>query len=48
MKHTRAELPTRLEAGGVCIRAQDWGDLNMACIRLPKGAYATPLPEGMP
>ncbi len=48
MKHTRTELPTRLEAGGVCIQAQDWGELNVARIRFPEGADATPLLEGMP
>jgi len=48
MKHTRAELPTRPEAGGACIQAKDWGYLNVARIRFPKGADATPLPAGMP
>jgi hypothetical protein len=41
-------LPTRLEAGGVCIQAQDWEGLNVARIRFPKGADATPLLEGLP
>ncbi len=48
MKQARNELPTRLEAGGVCIQAQDWGDINVARIRFPKGADAAPLLEGMP
>ena len=48
MKQTRTELPTRLEAGGVCIQAQDWGDINVARIRFPKGADATPLLVGLP
>jgi len=48
VKHARTELPTRLEAGGVCIQAHDWGDINVARIRFPKGADATPLLEGMP
>ncbi len=48
MKHSRDELPTRLEAGGVCIQAEDWGELNVARIRFPQGADATPLLEGMP
>lgn len=48
MKQQRTELPIRLEAGGVRIQAQDWGDLNVARIRFPKGANATPLLEGMP
>jgi len=48
MKQHRTRLPTRLEAGGFCIQAQDWADLNVARIRLPKGADATPLLAGMP
>jgi len=48
MKQPRTALPTRLEAGGVCIQAEDWSDLNVARIRFPKGADATPLLEGMP
>jgi hypothetical protein len=48
MKHDRNCMPTRLEAGGVCIQAQDWGDLNVARIRFPAGADAAPLLEGMP
>ncbi|MCC7198630.1 MAG: cupin domain-containing protein [Gammaproteobacteria bacterium] len=48
MRQPLTEMPTRLEAGGVCIQAQDWGDLNVARIRFPKGADATPLLEGMP
>jgi len=48
VKQAASALPTRLEAGGVCIQAQDWGDLNVARIRFPKGADATPLLEGMP
>jgi hypothetical protein len=48
VKQPMSELPTRLEAGGVCIQAQDWGELNVARIRFPKGADATPLLEGLP
>ena len=48
VKHDRTTLPTRLEAGGVCIQAQDWADLNVARIRFPKGADATPLLKGLP
>ncbi len=48
MYEKRNELPTRLEAGGVCIQAEDWADWNVARIRFPKGADATPLLEGMP
>jgi hypothetical protein len=48
MKQLRTALPTRLEAGGVCIQAEDWGDINVARIRFPKGADATPLLEGLP
>jgi len=48
VKQDRTKMPIRLEAGGVCIQAQDWADLNVARIRFPKGADATPLLEGMP
>jgi len=48
MRQDRTEMPTRLQAGGVCIQAQDWSDINVARIRFPKGADATPLLEGMP
>jgi hypothetical protein len=48
MKQSRKDLPTRLEAGGVCIQAQDWGDINVARIRFPKGADAKPLLVGLP
>jgi len=48
VKQERNELPMCLEAGGVCIQGQDWGDLNVARIRFPKGADATPLLVGMP
>lgn len=48
MKQHLSKLPTRLQAGGVCIQADDWADLNVARIRFPKGADATPLLIGMP
>lgn len=48
MKQDREKLSVRLEAGGVCIQAEDWGDMNVARIRFPKGADATPLLEGLP
>jgi len=48
VKHERTKLPTRLEAEGVCIQAEDWGGLNVARIRFPEGADATPLLAGMP
>ena len=48
MKHDRNAMPKRLDAGGVCIQAQDWGEMNVARIRFPKGADAAPLLIGMP
>jgi hypothetical protein len=48
MKHPLNELPVRLQAGDICIQAQDWSELNVARIRFPKGADAAPLLEGMP
>jgi hypothetical protein len=48
VKQNRTELPVRLEAGGVCIQAQDWADLNVARIRFPQGADAAPLLKGLP
>jgi hypothetical protein len=48
VKQERNQLPTRLEKAGICIQAQDWSDWNVARIRFPSGADATPLLEGMP
>jgi hypothetical protein len=48
MKNDRNAMPIRLEAGGVCIQAHDWSEMNVARIRFPKGADATPLLEGLP
>lgn len=48
MKQAINELPTRLEAGGVCFQGHDWGELNVARVRFPAGADATPLLEGLP
>lgn len=48
MRQARNEMPTRLEAGDVCIQAQDWNELNVARIRFPKGTDAAPLLEGLP
>ena len=48
MKCTCNDLSTRLDAGGVCIQGEDWGGFNVARIRFPAGADATPLLEGMP
>jgi len=47
MKHDNTKLPSRLDAGGVCIQGQDWGGMNVARIRFPKGADAKPLLEGL-
>ncbi len=46
VKQDKNTLPMRLEAGGVCIQAHDWSELNVARIRFPKGADATPLLVG--
>ena len=46
MKKAKNELPTRLESGGVCFQGEDWGDINVARVRFPAGADATPLLEG--
>ena len=48
MKKLTTELPTRIEAGGVCFQGEDWGGINVARVRFPAGADATPLLEGMP
>ncbi|MFN7133750.1 MAG: hypothetical protein ACK4N5_16860, partial [Myxococcales bacterium] len=47
MKLSLGSLPAQLEAGGVSIRATNWGELNVAHIRFPAGADATPLLEGL-
>jgi hypothetical protein len=47
--NTRAEtLPTRIDKGGVAFQTIDWSELNVARIRLPRGADATPLLQGLP
>jgi hypothetical protein len=48
VKQQSTQLPTRIEAGGVCIQAKDWSELNVARIRLPKGLDAAPLFRGLP
>lgn len=48
MKQTLTDLPTCLESGDVCIQAEDWGDINVARIRFPRGTNATPLLKGLP
>jgi hypothetical protein len=48
VKQDKTTLPTRLEANGVCIQAHDWSELNVARVRFPKGADATPLLVGLP
>jgi hypothetical protein len=48
MNQQRTDMPVRLDAGGVCIQAQDWGGMNVARIRFPAGADATPLLNGLP
>jgi hypothetical protein len=48
MNRRRTDLSVRLDAGGVCIQAEDWGNMNVARIRFPKGADAAPLLAGLP
>ena len=48
MKEEKNKLPVRLEAGDICFQGHDWGDMNVARIRFPKGADATPLLQGLP
>jgi hypothetical protein len=48
MKQSRNDMPVRLQAGDLCIQGQDWGDINVARIRFPAGADATPLLQGLP
>lgn len=48
MKAHKDEMPVSLEAGEICFQGHDWGDLNVARVRFPKGADATPLLEGLP
>jgi len=48
MKQPIENLPIRLQSGGICIQSHDWSDLNIARIRFPKGADATPLLRGLP
>jgi len=48
MKANRNELPVALQAGEICFQGHDWGELNVARVRFPKGADATPLLQGLP
>jgi hypothetical protein len=48
MKNNTDTLPTRIDAGGVTFKGIDWGGFNVTHVRLPRGADATPLLEGMP
>lgn len=48
MKEQRTELPVRLEVGEICFQGHNWGEMNVARVRFPKGADATPLLEGLP
>lgn len=48
MKQARNEMPSRLEASGVRIQAQDWAELNVARICSSRCTDAAPLFEGLP
>lgn len=48
MKHSIDRLPVQLQSGGICIQSTDWAELNVARIRFPSGADATPLLKGLP
>jgi hypothetical protein len=48
MNATANDLPTTLDAGGVKFQTVDWGGLNVAHVRFPPGADATPLLQGLP
>ena len=48
MKEHKDNLPVVLEAGEICFQGHNWGDLNVARIRFPKGADAAPLLVGLP
>lgn len=48
MNNDTATLPERLKAGDLCVQGVDWGGLNIARIRFPKGSDAKPLLEGLP
>ena len=48
MKQQSKQLPTRIDAGGVCIQAKDWSELDVARFRLPKGLDGTLLFRGLP
>lgn len=48
MHHCATEMPVTLKQGAICIQSNDWGEINVARIRFPAGANATPLLAGMP
>jgi len=47
MKMHCQALPDNLTAGEISFRGVDWGGFNLSNIRLPAGANATPLLEGL-
>jgi hypothetical protein len=48
MKTNAADLPVRLEANGVRILGEDWGDMDVGRLHVPAGGDTTPLLEGLP
>lgn len=48
MKVSPRTFPVQIDSGGVCIRAVEWGGLNVARIQFPAGADAAPLLQGLP
>jgi hypothetical protein len=48
MKAAMNDLTTRIDYEGVCFKAGDFGEMNIAHVHLPAGADAGPLLEGMP
>ncbi len=41
-------IPIRIRAGEATIQGTDWGGMNVAHIRFPKGTDAAPLLQGLP
>lgn len=48
MHNDKSALATSVRAGEATIRGTDWGGINVAHIRFPKGTDARPLLQGMP
>jgi hypothetical protein len=48
MRNTRDELGVKMQAGGMEIRVEEWGEMAVEHITLPAGTDGTPMYQGLP